>query len=248
MTPGHCNACVVEAYSSVISKSTVMPSGSAWSHNLRNYQYASDSDSQNSTPSSTQEKAKEVLSEDAKLLKALDLSSRHDEAVYKPNPWTIAKLNAATRAAPSGATEDKPPAEAAPKKKEPRGRIVDGLKKQASRSVPKSAQKVLKPPPFSRTPHAKPPHKPTLATQDAPTFYADESLAEPPVFCPPVALDSLPIKAAPAYAHASENLDLAISAPFHGDSGDDYAHITDPTPIASTAVYGLCVFCSLVCR
>lgn len=36
-------------------------------------------------------------SEDARLAKELDLSSRYDQAEFKPNPWSIAKVNAGSR-------------------------------------------------------------------------------------------------------------------------------------------------------
>jgi hypothetical protein len=31
------------------------------------------------------------------MFSEIDLASRYDEASYKPNPWTIARINAATR-------------------------------------------------------------------------------------------------------------------------------------------------------
>ncbi|KAI0711538.1 hypothetical protein C8Q76DRAFT_797815 [Earliella scabrosa] len=40
-------------------------------------------------------------SDDSRLLQELDLSSRTDAATYKPNPWSIARANAATRSKPS---------------------------------------------------------------------------------------------------------------------------------------------------
>lgn len=81
-----------------------MASG-GWSRNLRKLAYSdSDSDSGSdlglqptSQLSSTQLASESARSADAKLMQELDLASRRDEAHYKPNPWTIAKANAAVR-------------------------------------------------------------------------------------------------------------------------------------------------------
>ena len=97
-----------------------------WSFDLRSYDNfcSSSSPSPASSPPS--------LSTDAQLLKDIDLTSRNDEALYKPNPWSIAKINAASRpksdvelGIPTGSmTMEK-------KLKKPKGLIVDFLKKQA---------------------------------------------------------------------------------------------------------------------
>lgn len=47
--------------------------------------------------SSDDEADKTKSSTDAELAKELDLSTREDNAVFKPTPWTIAKLNAASK-------------------------------------------------------------------------------------------------------------------------------------------------------
>ncbi|KAL4247528.1 hypothetical protein ABKN59_007340 [Abortiporus biennis] len=88
----------------ISSTSAIMPSharkGNAsdspsWSYDLhsRLRTESSDTDGEQSPPSTQPI----VTSDEAQLIKELDLSSRPDEAVYKPNPWTIAKGNAATR-------------------------------------------------------------------------------------------------------------------------------------------------------
>jgi hypothetical protein len=59
-----------------------------WSTNLRGFTCFDDSDDDD-IPTG--------LSADTQLLKDLDLSSRLDEVDYKPNPWSIAKINAAFR-------------------------------------------------------------------------------------------------------------------------------------------------------
>ena len=216
-------------------------SQAAWSHNLRNFKYDSDSDSQTSTPSSTQEKLTEILSEDAKLLKALDLSSRQDEAVYKPNPWTIAKLNAATRAVSSDATKVGPSAEAVQKKKEPRGSIVDGLKKQAARTVPQTSRKVLKPPPFSRTPRTNTQHQAALATQEVVATSAGLLQSSPSNVCPHIEPKFLSEQATTVTACEHKDADPAVSDTFSDLSGEYDAHICDSGSIFPTVEHGLSI-------
>lgn len=75
-----------------------------WSRNLRS-RGCLDSDSDESSSGSppvsripaAQSPLDKPMSADAKLMQDLDISVRHDEARYKPNPWTIAKVNAAAR-------------------------------------------------------------------------------------------------------------------------------------------------------
>nr|VWP01880.1 Oligopeptide transporter OPT-like protein [Ganoderma boninense] len=78
-----------------------------WSLSLRsnNYHYDnsssdddSDDDLRGPPPSDTTGGKKAHPSEEARLMGELDLASRTDAASYKPNPWTIAKANAAVRA------------------------------------------------------------------------------------------------------------------------------------------------------
>ena len=208
-----------------------MSSRSAWSHNLRHCKYTSDSDSQSSTPSSTQEKAKEILSEDAKLLQALDLSSRQDEAVYKPNPWTIAKVNAATRAVPSVDTTYKN-ADAPGRKKQPQGRIVDGLKKQASRTTPQNTRKVLKPPPFRRTSHARTPQKQPHSTKDALAASINPIATTPSLVRSSAEPSHTVPNAAPCAVRSLEEPTSTFVSKFSDNSAASYAHtatIPDPS-------------------
>jgi len=67
------------------------PNMSAWAFNLRSHQHVSDSSDDDETPNSN------LLSDDAQLVRDLDLSSRPEQAIFKPNPWNIAKINAASR-------------------------------------------------------------------------------------------------------------------------------------------------------
>ncbi|KAM5534706.1 hypothetical protein V8D89_011570 [Ganoderma adspersum] len=90
--------------------------GGDWSFSLRsgNYLYgtsSSDDDSDDGlsrpAPDSACTGEKTQPSEEARLLGELDLASRTDSASYKPNPWTIAKANAAVRAPrPSAPTKE----------------------------------------------------------------------------------------------------------------------------------------------
>jgi len=63
---------------------------SDWSFNLRTLHPddSEDSDSETQPP---------AVSEETQLLKDLDLSSRQESVDYKPSPWNIAEINAASR-------------------------------------------------------------------------------------------------------------------------------------------------------
>ncbi|KAF8656963.1 hypothetical protein AX16_002318 [Volvariella volvacea WC 439] len=73
-----------------------------WVFNIRRDGYfpdSDDSDTEDATnPKST---TNEPSSEDARLMKEIDLGSREETVSYKPNPFSLAKINAATRAKPS---------------------------------------------------------------------------------------------------------------------------------------------------
>lgn len=68
----------------------------------------------------------------SQMLRQIDLAAREDSAQYKPNPWSIARVNAASRSRQPNATiksvSEKPAA-----KKLPQGAIVDALKRQAQK-------------------------------------------------------------------------------------------------------------------
>ena len=71
-------------------------SDSCWSFSLCDGQYdmeMSDSESDQDDLASSNAKHRA----DASLLQELDIASRQDTANYKPNPWSIAKANAASR-------------------------------------------------------------------------------------------------------------------------------------------------------
>jgi len=102
--------------------------GSYWSFNLRT---GSDSYAEQA---GTDEEPPQDLSDDAKYLLDFDLSSREDTAVYRPNPWSIARVNAASRPPIAASIISRDNLVAKQEKKRPRGGIVDALAKQAGKS------------------------------------------------------------------------------------------------------------------
>ncbi|KAJ7361542.1 hypothetical protein DFH08DRAFT_1074514 [Mycena albidolilacea] len=107
-----------------------MPSTTSdpWSFNLRSTKTNHDSDSE--SDSNDDSNYTTTISEETRLLQDLDISHREETVVYKPNPFSLAKINAAARRshappAPAPTRSTKP----APKK--PTGRIVDSFKKAA---------------------------------------------------------------------------------------------------------------------
>ncbi|KAJ7225280.1 hypothetical protein GGX14DRAFT_638038 [Mycena pura] len=82
--------------------------------------YDSDSESE----SNVDDDHTNSISEETRLLQELDISHREETVVYKPNPFSIAKINAAARSnRVSTPVTNTRPAKPAPKK--PTGRIVD---------------------------------------------------------------------------------------------------------------------------
>ena len=67
-------------------------------------------------------------SDDSRLLQELDLSSRTDAATYKPNPWSIARANAATRSKPSTQPKRSAPNACKPNPSHPT--VLDLLRRQ----------------------------------------------------------------------------------------------------------------------
>lgn len=80
------------------------------------------------------------------ILRQIDLAPREDSAQYKPTPWSIARINAATRSQRPdtivNSVSEKPVT-----RKPPQGAIVDAFKRQAQKPTKPSAQANL-----SRTP------------------------------------------------------------------------------------------------
>ena len=69
---------------------------------------------------------------DARLIREMDLSGRHETVEYRPNPWSIARINAASRPCPKPALVSTPRPAMLPPKPQPKP-IVEAFKKQAQR-------------------------------------------------------------------------------------------------------------------
>lgn len=102
----------------------------SWSYNLHSKSACFVSDSDDTDEGESLDRSPHGVTEDARLIQELDLSARPDQAQYKPNPWAIAKANAATRGrrsklqSPAVAIKPKPPLT---------GPIIDSLKRQSEK-------------------------------------------------------------------------------------------------------------------
>ncbi|GLB38929.1 hypothetical protein LshimejAT787_0600910 [Lyophyllum shimeji] len=121
---------------------------SEWSFSCRTTPYSAYSDSDDSD-ASVSDSGHDKKSDETELLKDLDLSSREETVVYKPNPFSIAKINAASRGHVALRTKtrgsessrrspaivplrpDKPKAKT--KSAGSNGNIIDGFRKQVQR-------------------------------------------------------------------------------------------------------------------
>ena len=103
---------------------------SAWSFSFRSGAF----DVESSDDSDT-----EPGSSDALLIKDLDISSREDNATYKANPWSIAKINAATRPSIIHKEAREPAAtfKSFPGVKAPKGALEHAFKRQQERGAMK---------------------------------------------------------------------------------------------------------------
>lgn len=115
-------------------KIALEPATGVWSHDLCSMA-RSDDDSNSDTGSPTAPSSASALSTDARLIQELDLSRRHDEALYKPNPWTIAKINAATR--PQRCVDKLPPSKLVLTRAEPiRGQVSEVFNRSPDNGLP----------------------------------------------------------------------------------------------------------------
>lgn len=139
-----------------------------WSYNLRTYDFHSDSDD----CTSNAEDLPLNISDDALLLQELDFSTRQDTVEYKPNPWSIAKFNAASRPTKPAATILRGVSST---QRKPQGTIIDLFKKQsknlASRSSPRSSVSISRPP--------QPARMRISTSEKTPPLIRDGNLAEP---------------------------------------------------------------------
>lgn len=106
-----------------------------WSFSLRSatgFYNGSDSDDDNEENLGGARPPSRLSSSSSQILQQIDLAAREDSAQYKPNPWSIARVNAASRPQQPNATvtsvSGKPVV-----KKPPRGAIVDAFKRQVQK-------------------------------------------------------------------------------------------------------------------
>lgn len=170
----HCTS-PTRSTSPVFSMSRRPATDSGWVFSLRqNNHYADDSSSDSDEDEEATEKSSDdknrttaiskQVSEDARLLEQLDLGSRTDTAMYKPNPWSIAKANASARPKPALAVAK--PTPCGPKQPS-HPTVVDLLRKQ-----PK------KPQASARTPSAT--IRKEVTVTSAPEFSSMRLPARPP--------------------------------------------------------------------
>lgn len=108
--------------------------GTDWSFSLRSATgFSGDAESDDDNEESVGDaRASSYLSSSSRALQQIDLAAREDSAHYRPNPWSIAKVNAASRPRQPNATV-KPVLEKPVTKKPPQGTIVDAFKKRAQK-------------------------------------------------------------------------------------------------------------------
>jgi hypothetical protein len=108
-----------------------------WSFNHRTrVHYTFDSESDPDSEAETNSIV-DLPSDDTRLIQELDISSRHETVEYKPNPWSIARINAVSRP-PNKELPSQAISEDVRQKSQPRGRIVDAFKVQAERKLPRA--------------------------------------------------------------------------------------------------------------
>lgn len=111
-----------------------------WSSSLRGRPaHLSDSDSDSDIDADAVTKPDVTETNDARLIREMDLSGRHETVEYRPNPWSIARINAASRPCPPKPVPSRTTASARPPPKPQPKPIVEAFKKQVKRdqsSVP----------------------------------------------------------------------------------------------------------------
>ena len=133
--PCQTTACASDPPSSM---ATVHKQRNVWCNNYRvRPEYVSDSDSDSGCASDVAADAvAKADSSDARMMRDMDLSSRHETVEYHANPWSIARINAASRsslAKPTPTARTPGPAPSLPKP-QPKP-IVEAFKKQAKRGL-----------------------------------------------------------------------------------------------------------------
>ncbi|KAJ3812354.1 hypothetical protein F5876DRAFT_74932 [Lentinula aff. lateritia] len=108
----------------------------AWSFNLRNHNLDSDFDSDSDPDSDSGDASLNIApaSDETKLLNDFDLSTREETVIFKPNPFNIARINAASRAQKSIASASRPDLLLTSKSGSAKGTIIDCFRLQAQKS------------------------------------------------------------------------------------------------------------------
>lgn len=113
----------------------------SFSHRTRAHKLSDSFESESSDSESRTETKSNIPSDDTRFFQQLDISSRHETVEYKPNPWRIARINAASRApnikefCVQASSED---TRRNSQSRAPQGRIVDAFKVQAERKPPRA--------------------------------------------------------------------------------------------------------------
>ncbi|KAG6379889.1 hypothetical protein JVT61DRAFT_10451 [Boletus reticuloceps] len=110
----------------------MIPKTDMWSSSYRRVGYVSDSDSDPDIDANAVAKPE---TNDTHLIREMDLAARHETVEYRPNPWRIARMNAASRPPPPNPAPVRTPA---PARSSPRPQpkpIVEAFKKQVKRGT-----------------------------------------------------------------------------------------------------------------
>ena len=202
------------------------------SHNVEDYSSSESEDEVGNNPQDPGPVRKlDPSSEEARLLEELDIGSRNDAATYKPNPWSIAKANAATRAPKAIPPPVKRKADASKTSRAPQRTVVDLFRQQPTKgkatrtSKPRPLPKVQSPRP-SPCPQVPPPKPPDSRPSEDLHIPSDDTLVESipldTLFNPKIdKFAPLDIVLAPSPPHSP--LMLA-----HSDDSDPTVLIADP--------------------
>ncbi|KAH0834973.1 hypothetical protein J3R83DRAFT_10685 [Lanmaoa asiatica] len=120
------------------------PTPNVWSSNYRvRPAYLFDSDSDSGCVSDLDADAiSKADASDAGLMREMDLSGRHEAVEYRPNPWSIARINAASRSSFPKPALARTPGPARSPSKPQRKPIVEAFKRQAKQG-PRGSQPVI---------------------------------------------------------------------------------------------------------
>lgn len=177
-----------------------------WSYNLRSYDFFEDQEDSDIEPNASHRSEEVAISDDTRFLEDMDLSSRNDNAHYKPNPWTIAKINAASRKLPSIRAQNRggPNVQPDGRKQTAHARSIPLPKEQRQR-VGSQAKKTTR---SSRVQHHRSPTVKRDNLAKAPAHTSDRTSSVPAVDC---------TRARPASLSKNAN-DVCLPTHMYGDN------------------------------